>query len=51
MRIQTFEVVVVVSLILLFVVYVPTSANPLLFLDKWFVRILNLSEYMHMIVV
>ena len=34
--IQTFEVVVVV---LLFDVFVPTSAHPLLFLDKWVVQI------------
>ena len=40
--IQTFEVVVVVlSLLLLlsFDVFVPTSAHPLLFVDKWFVQI------------
>jgi hypothetical protein len=35
--IQTFEVVVVVLLLLmlLFDVFVPTSAHPLLFLEKW----------------
>ena len=39
--IQTFEVVVVVSLFLLlyFVVFVFASAHPLLNLDKWFVHI------------
>ena len=38
--IQTFEVVVVVLLLLLlsFDVFVPTSAHPLLFSDKWFVQ-------------
>ena len=35
---QTFEVVVVVVL-LSFDAIVPTSAHPLLFLDKWFVQI------------
>ena len=39
--IQTIEVVLVVLLLLLLLsnVSVPTSANPLLFLDKWFVQI------------
>ena len=39
--IQTLEVVVVMFLLLLlsFDVFVPTSAQPLLFLDKWFVQI------------
>ena len=44
--IQTFNVVVVVLLLLWvsFDVFVPTSARPLLFLDKWFVQIyLNVS--------
>ena len=45
--IQTFKVVVVVLLLLLlsFDVFVPTSAHPLLFLDKWFVQIyLNVNS-------
>ena len=45
-EIQTYEVVVVVLLIMLlsFNVFVPTSAHPLLFLDEWFVqRYLNVS--------
>ena len=39
-RIQTFKVVVVVLLLLFlsFDVFVPTSAHPLLFLDKEFVQ-------------
>ena len=39
--IQTFEVVVVVWLFLLlsFDVFVPISAHPLLFFNKWFVQI------------
>ena len=38
---QTFEIMVVVLLLwlLLFDVFVPTSAHLLLFLDKWFVQI------------
>ena len=39
--IQTFKVVIVVLLLLLFSpldVFVPTSADSLLFLDKWFVQ-------------
>ena len=38
---QTFEVVIAVLLILLllFDVFVPTSAHPLLFLDNWFAQI------------
>jgi hypothetical protein len=40
-EIQSFEVVVVVLLflLLLFDVLVPTSAHPLLYLDKWCVQI------------
>jgi hypothetical protein len=40
-RIQTFEVVVGVLLLFLLSldVFVPTSAHPLLFLDKWIVQI------------
>ena len=45
--IQIFEVVVVVLLLLIlsYDLFVPTSAHPLLFLDKW------LSEYIEMPVV
>ena len=46
-KIQTFEIVVVVLLLLLllFDVFVPTSAHPLLRLDKWSVQIhLNVSS-------
>ena len=45
--IQIFEVVVVVLLLLIlsYDLFVPTSAHPLLFLDKW------LSEYFEMPVV
>ena len=40
-EIQTFKVVVFVLLLLLllFDVFVPTSAHPLLLLDKWFVQV------------
>jgi len=46
-EIQTFKVMVVVLLflLLLFDVFVPTSAHPLLLLDKWFVQIyLNVNS-------
>ena len=44
-EIETFEVVVVVLLLLLsFDVFVLTSAHPLFFMDKWFVQMyLNVS--------
>ena len=38
-EIHTFEVVIVVLLLLLFDVFALTSAHPLLFLDNWFVQI------------
>ena len=44
--IQTFKIVVVVllRLLVLFDFFVPKSAHPLLFLDRWFVEIyLNVS--------
>ena len=38
--IQTFEVVVVMLLVLLsFFKFVPANAHPLLFVEKWFVQI------------
>ena len=48
-EIQTFKVMVVVLLLLLllllFDVFVPSSAQPLLLLDKWFVQIyLNVNS-------
>ena len=43
--IHTFKVVVVVLLpLLLFDVFVPTSAHSLLFLAKWFVQIYTLNS-------
>ena len=38
MKYKTFKVVVIV-LLSLFDLFIPTSANPLLFLDKWFILI------------
>jgi hypothetical protein len=38
-RIQTFNVVVVMLILLLLLhVFIPTSAHPLLYLNKWFVQ-------------
>ena len=48
--IQTFKVMVVVLLVLMFSfdVFVPTNAQPILFLDKWFVHVhLVVSDHHH----